>query len=122
MLGSVMLSQFVVSPGAGGLGAVIAALAVGGSALLVSRHRRREADREHTLEARKNALDHWWTRYVWLISTEGEHLPIEGRIQIVGHLTAEARLMNAEDLITSAEVYARVLERWLVEARRNAGQ
>ncbi len=52
---------------------MLAAGLVGGSALLVSGHRKREADRER-----------WWTQYVWLMSSDADRLPFDGRSIILG--------------------------------------
>jgi hypothetical protein len=109
-------SDFIVTPGAGGVGAVIAASFIGGSALLVSRHRRRDADNDRRSSDRKVAVEQWWTRYTWLVSANSQDLPITGRAEMVAHLIQTAKDLNAPELVTAGEVYRGVVNRALASA------
>ncbi len=115
-------SDFVVTPGAGGLGAVVAAVIVGASAVIVSRHRHREATAELANTKWQQALERWWNRYVWLVSIGPESLPIEGRLEFLAKLRADARALAAAELVTAAEGYGVILDRLLAAARESEGQ
>ncbi len=107
--------EFLQSPGFGGIGAILAAILVAVSALMVSQQRRAEADRVAADLARENSLERWWTQYSWLVSTEADRLPFEGRVEILVRLLRTAERLDAAELIGAARVYFVVLRRWIDE-------
>ena len=80
--------QFLLSPGAGGAGALLAALVIGASAVWVSRHRRTEANKALEATNRHAALDRWWSQYTWLVSVDADLIPIEGRAALLQQVLA----------------------------------
>ena len=91
----VTVGEFFASPGFGGVCAVVAALLVAWSALVVSRQRRVEADRTAADRDRVAALERWWTQYAWLVSADADRLPFEGRVEILVHLLRSAESLQS---------------------------
>ena len=108
--------QFILSPGAGGAGALLAALVIGGSAVAVSLHRRTEASNALAETKRQAALERWWTQYTWLVSVTADAMPIEGRAAFLLQLRSDAVNLNADELIAAADGYRAVVNRWLASA------
>lgn len=120
---------FITSPGAGGMGALVAALVVGGSALWVSRHRqraerltivemraRRRADmravsRSQTATERHNAQERWWERFVWLVNAT--NLTVDARIGLLERMSDEALELGASGLVRVAKAWTEDLYRQL---------
>jgi hypothetical protein len=115
-------SDFIVTPGAGGLGAVVAALIVGSSAVVVSRHRHQEAGDALANTVQKEALERWWDRFVWLVGVGAESLPIEGRVAFLAALLQDAKDLAASELVTAAQGYGVVLDGLIAEALKSGGQ
>src|SRR3954468_8058140 len=115
--------EFFASPGFGGVCAVLAALLVAWSALVVSRQRRVEADRTAADQEHHTALERWWTQYAWLVSADADRLPFEGRVEILVHLLQAAEALQSAELVAAARAYFGVLRRWIDEsAGTTAGQ
>lgn len=112
--------QFVLSPGAGGAGALLAALVVGGSALWVSQHRRTEASNALAATVRQSALDRWWTQYTWLVDVDADVIPIEGRTALLLQLRRDAQEIAAPELVAAADAYRAVVNRWIAAALAEA--
>jgi hypothetical protein len=117
------IGEFFASPGFGGVCAVVAALLVAWSALVVSRQRRTEADRTAADQEHHTALERWWTQYAWLVSADADRLPFEGRVEILVHLLRSAESLQSAELVAAARAYFGVLRRWIDEsAGTTAGQ
>ena len=107
------VGEFFASPGFGGVCAVVAALVVAWSALVVSRQRRVEADRTAADRDRVAALERWWTQYAWLVSADADRLPFEGRVEILVHLLRTAESWQSAELVAAARAYFGVLRQWI---------
>lgn len=118
--------QFVTSPGAGGLGALVAAMLVFISAMLVSRHRHQEALEERSLDQRKLDLEQlerdrqrWWDQYKWLVTTGSEWISIMDRMAILNKLHSWSLELDAPELTELATAYRTTLRHWIDEAISN---
>ena len=123
----VLAADFITSPGAAGVGALLAAIVAGGAGLLVSRHRRQEANKELAADEAKlradqlaGRLERWWDRFTWLVSVDATTLPIERRTKIVAQLLAAARDLDDQDLVNAVEQYQWAIFDWLVAAQPSA--
>lgn len=117
--------EFLTSPGAGGLGALVAAIIIGWVTLRSSIHRRLDAaetaaqkDAQAAQIRSHQEQERWWGRFTWLVELPATSLPFEGRLAMIAELKAQADLMEASDLVAIVDAYIRHLD----TAARNEGQ
>lgn len=121
--------SFWTSPGAGGLGAVLAAVLLGLVALYNSHVQKQaaanalkqlqeehdkqveaakstlsEAAESRVSQERHQALERWWTQYIWL-TKEGAGLDLETRFRVAVALTNEAERRKSKQLVELAQSY-----------------
>lgn len=113
--------EFVTSPGAGGLAALLAATLGLTGVLLVSRHRRRDAADDRVAEARTEAIAEWWRRFEWLTGPVGQLLPPLSRSTVATEMRGQARRLDDPVLLTAIEVYRGELTREIADTLARGG-
>lgn len=114
--------EFVTSPGAGGLAALLAATLGLIGVLLVSRHRRRDAADDRVSEARTEAIAEWWRRFEWLTGPVAQLLPPLSRSNVAAEMRKEAIRLDDPVLMAAAEVYRVELNREMAGYLANGGE